>query len=196
MYSLGCEDSLDQTKDQKVRGKEGRLIKIKNVTPEVADATAKSGIKISVGRRNNEVAVRTATEVPATRGGSKLASTRNSGGDGPSSGDDFHEDRDNTRPMQKDSRTLLKLKFKNPYSDGPSGWAPSTDDEKFLIKGQRSKRKRPPSFGEKASANAEMQWPEDNSFDELMDANWILQKLGKDAIGKRVEVHEPSNNTW
>nr|GMD36590.1 histone-lysine N-methyltransferase 2C-like isoform X2 [Ipomoea batatas] len=41
-----------------------------------------------------------------------------------------------------------------------------------------------------------MQWPEDNSFDELMDANWILQKLGKDAIGKRVEVHEPSNNTW
>ncbi|XP_019159580.1 PREDICTED: uncharacterized protein LOC109156171 isoform X1 [Ipomoea nil] len=193
----GCEDSLDQTRDQKVRGKEGRLIKIKNATPEVAaDATAKSGIKIAVGRRSNEAAVRTATEVPAaTRGGSKLASTRHSG-DGPSSGDDFHEDRDNTHPAthSKGSRTLLKLKFKNPYSDGPSAWAPSTDDEKCLIKGQRSKRKRPPPFGEKTSANAETH--KDNSFDELMDANWILQKLGKDAVGKRVEVHEPSDNTW
>lgn len=209
MYSLGCEDSLDQMKDQKVRGKEGRLIKIKKATPEVADATAKSGTKIAVGsasvtvgRRSNEgsmAAVRAATEVPATRGGSKLASARHSE-DRPSSADDFHADRDITPPatnsMQKDSRTLLKLKFKNPYTDGSSAWAPSTDDEKCSIKGQRSKRKRPPPFGEKASANVETQWPEDNSFDELMDANWILQKLGKDAVGKRVEVHEPSDNTW
>ncbi|CBI24915.3 unnamed protein product, partial [Vitis vinifera] len=29
-----------------------------------------------------------------------------------------------------------------------------------------------------------------------MDANWILKKLGKDAIGKRVEVHQSSDNSW
>jgi hypothetical protein len=30
----------------------------------------------------------------------------------------------------------------------------------------------------------------------MMEANWILKKLGKDAIGKRVEVHQPSDNSW
>ncbi|KAF7831738.1 Histone-lysine N-methyltransferase 2B isoform A [Senna tora] len=29
-----------------------------------------------------------------------------------------------------------------------------------------------------------------------MDANWILMKLGKEAIGKRVEVHQTSDNSW
>jgi hypothetical protein len=31
---------------------------------------------------------------------------------------------------------------------------------------------------------------------EMMEANWILKKLGYDAIGKRVEVHQPSDNSW
>jgi hypothetical protein len=30
----------------------------------------------------------------------------------------------------------------------------------------------------------------------MMEANWILKKLGYDAIGKRVEVHQPSDNSW
>ncbi|KAG9133854.1 hypothetical protein Leryth_017935 [Lithospermum erythrorhizon] len=33
-------------------------------------------------------------------------------------------------------------------------------------------------------------------MDEIMDANWILQKLGKVAIGKRVEVHQATDNSW
>ncbi|KAH0636775.1 hypothetical protein KY285_036487 [Solanum tuberosum] len=32
-------------------------------------------------------------------------------------------------------------------------------------------------------------------MDEFLDSNWILQKLGKDAKRKRVEVHHSSNNT-
>jgi hypothetical protein len=32
--------------------------------------------------------------------------------------------------------------------------------------------------------------------DEVMDANWILRKLGKDAIGKRIEVHQASDGKW
>ncbi|GKB49213.1 hypothetical protein Tco_0899966 [Tanacetum coccineum] len=35
-----------------------------------------------------------------------------------------------------------------------------------------------------------------SSMGEIMDANWIIQKLGKHAIGKIVEVHQPSNNSW
>ncbi|KAH0639895.1 hypothetical protein KY290_037160 [Solanum tuberosum] len=35
-----------------------------------------------------------------------------------------------------------------------------------------------------------------NTMDEFLEANWILQKLGKDAKGKRVEVHQSSDNTW
>jgi hypothetical protein len=31
---------------------------------------------------------------------------------------------------------------------------------------------------------------------EMTEANRILKKLGKDAIGKRVEVHQPSDNSW
>lgn len=37
---------------------------------------------------------------------------------------------------------------------------------------------------------------EDNREGEIMDSNWILLKLDKGAIGKRVEVHQPSNNSW
>ncbi|KAL2514446.1 hypothetical protein Fot_28417 [Forsythia ovata] len=33
-------------------------------------------------------------------------------------------------------------------------------------------------------------------MNEIMDANWILQNLGKDSAGKRVEIHQPSNNSW
>jgi hypothetical protein len=31
---------------------------------------------------------------------------------------------------------------------------------------------------------------------DVVDAEWILKKLGRDAIGKRVEVHEGSVNSW
>ncbi|KAH0636765.1 hypothetical protein KY289_036680 [Solanum tuberosum] len=37
---------------------------------------------------------------------------------------------------------------------------------------------------------------DNNTMDEFLEASWILQKLGKDAKGKRVEVHHSSDNTW
>ncbi|CAI9269772.1 unnamed protein product [Lactuca saligna] len=91
----------------------------------------------------------------------------------------------------------LRLKFKNPYSD----------DQSF-VKGQRSKRKRPLTFMDKSSSfvqeednnnknkNKNKKKGDGNSYDEIMDAKWIIQKLGKHAIGKIVEVHHPSNNSW
>lgn len=93
-------------------------------------------------------------------------------------------------------KPLLKLKFKNPYFEQRSSWTPQ-GEEVNSVKGQRSKRKRPSA--EKVSVEDDESYPQlhqENPMGEAMDANWILQKLGKDAIGKRVEVHQSSDNTW
>ncbi|XP_031127867.1 uncharacterized protein LOC116029953 isoform X2 [Ipomoea triloba] len=199
----------DQMQGQKVRGKEGHVIKIKKPSPETADGTVKPGngssasplnAPIVAGKRSNEGSVaapRTVIQIPGSRG-NKVSSARHAGGEPGVTDDSRADDRNSTpptHPVQKDPKPLLKLKFKNPYPDGHNAWA-STEDEKGVIKGQRSKRKRPLPSGEKSSATADPRWYEDNSMDEMMDANWILQKLGKDAIGKRVEVHQQSDNTW
>lgn len=96
----------------------------------------------------------------------------------------------------KDSRPLLRLKFKTPL---PGSWAPQNEEERGSVKGQRSKRKRPSLLVEKPKHHEQEDVAEaqdENLMNEIMDANWILKKLGKDAIGKRVEVHQPSNNSW
>ncbi|GMH30639.1 hypothetical protein Nepgr_032482 [Nepenthes gracilis] len=95
-----------------------------------------------------------------------------------------------------ESRPALKLKFKNPFQ---GSWAPNGEDEKGSFKGQRSKRKRSSLFAEKLKFHEEeevRESEEDKLMDEIMDANWILRKLGKDAVGKRVEVHQPSDDSW
>ena len=99
-----------------------------------------------------------------------------------------------------DPKPLLKLKFKNPYFEQRSCWASQGEDEN-PVKGQRSKRKRPSttekvdagSGEEEKSATHHLKTP---LTDQEMEANWILQKLGKNAIGKRVEVHRSSDNSW
>nr|DAD29717.1 TPA_asm: hypothetical protein HUJ06_031185 [Nelumbo nucifera] len=99
--------------------------------------------------------------------------------------------------LTKDPKPLLKLKFKNPYLDNRSSWVPQGEEEKSFIKGQRSKRKRPSPSTEKALVREDgKEFRQENPINEVMDANWILKKLGKDAIGKRVEVHQPSDNSW
>lgn len=101
--------------------------------------------------------------------------------------------------LLKGPKPLLKLKFKNPYFESQSSWAAQNQEEKNSVKGQRSKRKRPsPSVGKVMFREDESDghMHRENSIDEDMDANWILKKLGKDAIGKRVEVHQPSDGTW
>ncbi|XP_072992393.1 uncharacterized protein [Typha latifolia] len=92
-------------------------------------------------------------------------------------------------------KPLLKLKFKNPYFEQPSSWAPSGVENS--VKGQRSKRKRPST--EKMGSSEDENFTkhhQENTIDEAMDANWILQKLGRDAIGKRVEVRLSSDSSW
>ncbi|RAL48874.1 hypothetical protein DM860_001194 [Cuscuta australis] len=199
--AAGGKDHLNQTQGQKIGGKEGPLIKIKKPRTEIIDrTTVKTGQKStdgsSVGKRSNEAsmaAARAATQLPASRS-NKVSSMRQAGGEP----DGLHVGDGNnalTHSMQKDPKRPLKLKFKNPYPDVQNQWA-STEEEKGVIKGQRSKRKRPSLFGENSSATADLRRYGDNSLDEMMDANWILQKLGKDAVGKRVEVHYQSDNTW
>ncbi|XP_023752591.1 uncharacterized protein LOC111900919 [Lactuca sativa] len=94
-------------------------------------------------------------------------------------------------PHTSELKPLLRLKFKNPYSENQTSWGASGEDDKSCVKGQRSKRKRPSSYGKEDEDEDDMMMD-----DDIMDANWIIQKLGKDAIGKKVEVHQPLNNTW
>ncbi|KAJ8490808.1 hypothetical protein OPV22_012529 [Ensete ventricosum] len=100
-----------------------------------------------------------------------------------------------TSNSSKDPKTLLKLKFKNPCFEQKSSWAPNGEEENS-VKGQRSKRKRPSN--EKMGGWQDERLSKlhlENLIDEAMDANWILQKLGMDAIGKRVEV-QSSDGSW
>lgn len=104
--------------------------------------------------------------------------------------------------LQKEGRPLLKLKLKKPNSgDQTSLITTQSEDEKLILaKGQRSKRKRPSILVDKGSlkedGEATTHSHQDSSRnDEMMDANWILKKLGRDSIGKRIEVHG-SQNSW
>ena len=84
-----------------------------------------------------------------------------------------------------DPKPSLKLKFKNPYFEHRSSWAPSEGEEKNPVKGQRSKRKRPLFQKENNQVDDNNAQPnQEDPIDEVVDANWILQKMGKDAIGK------------
>ncbi|KAF5952566.1 hypothetical protein HYC85_010510 [Camellia sinensis] len=202
----------DQLKGPKSRGKEGNLIKIRKVNSEFADIKPKFGggnmadehesvslvnPLVSLGKRSIEeskAVSETAADVPAIRS-DKVSLRKNMEG----RPDDSTHTPSGSQFLPRDSKPLLKLKFKNPYHENQSSWAPHVEDEKSSVKGQRSKRKRPLPFMEKTSTKEDGDaslWDEDNSMNEIMDANWILRKLGKDAIGKRVEVHQPSDNTW
>lgn len=108
---------------------------------------------------------------------------------------------DNLKP------SLLKLKFKRPHleqlntqasqPEELATWTSQQEEQLNVAKGQRSKRKRPSV--EKAD-NSDGKTPakrhQQSTDDEVMDANWILRKLGNDAIGKRIEVHQASDGQW
>lgn len=100
--------------------------------------------------------------------------------------------------LQKEARPLLKFKIRKPESgDQTSLVTTQSEDEKLSSgKGQRSKRKRPSSSVDKSSLEEDSEAQQESSrSDEMMDANWILKKLGKDSIGKRVEV-QGSLDSW
>ncbi|KAA8515670.1 hypothetical protein F0562_018719 [Nyssa sinensis] len=211
-------DYSDQLKGSKFRGRESNLIKIRKINSEVSAMKPKLGggnvadgcesvspvnPRVSLGKSSTEggtTAIGTITEVPAITV-DKVSLRSYAEGSPDVSGDQIY---DNARTplvshsLPKDSKPLLKLKFKHPYHENQSSHSHG-EDEKSSVKGQRTKRKRPSPFVDKTSAKEDedtSQWYDDNTMNEILDANWILQKLGKDAIGKKVEVHQPSDNSW
>ncbi|KAJ6948438.1 hypothetical protein NC651_002699 [Populus alba x Populus x berolinensis] len=98
--------------------------------------------------------------------------------------------------LPKDSKLSLKLKIKKPNLENQSSQILLHEEEKSNTRGQRSKRKRASTFMDKTMYNEDEDMSESHLDSEMMEANWILKKLGKDAIGKRVEVHQPSDNSW
>ncbi|KAL6643950.1 hypothetical protein ACP70R_018716 [Stipagrostis hirtigluma subsp. patula] len=107
---------------------------------------------------------------------------------------------DNLKP------SLLKLKFKRPHfeqsntqvsqPEGPVTWASQQEEQLNVAKGQRSKRKRPSMDKVDGSDEKSAKRHQQSADDKAMDANWILRKLGKDAIGKRIEIHLASDGKW
>ncbi|KAF7836055.1 RING/FYVE/PHD-type zinc finger family protein [Senna tora] len=155
--------------------------------------------RIFLGKRNTEGVNDQVGAVRAISRGERTFLGKQSEG----RSDTIEETDDNTNhtpshSLPKESKPLLRFKIKKPSIESQNS-SPPQEDEKTTIKGQRSKRKRPSPFMEKASNNEDedvAQSHQDGPMDEIMDANWILMKLGKDAIGKRVEVHQTSDNSW
>ncbi|XP_011025451.1 PREDICTED: uncharacterized protein LOC105126322 isoform X2 [Populus euphratica] len=98
--------------------------------------------------------------------------------------------------LPKESKLSLKLKIKKPNLENQSSLIHLHEEEKSNIRGQRSKRKRASSLMEKKMYNDDEGMLPSHLDSEMTEANWILKKLGKDAIGKQVEVHQPSDNSW
>ncbi|CAN6913011.1 unnamed protein product [Brassica oleracea] len=96
-------------------------------------------------------------------------------------------------------RPLLKLKIKKHNAESQEQReAPRIVYERSKSrKGHRSKRKRAssPPTAEKSGFNED----EDVSLsreESLLDASWILKKLGEDAKGKKVQIHDASDDSW
>ncbi|PRQ54707.1 putative histone-lysine N-methyltransferase chromatin regulator PHD family [Rosa chinensis] len=202
-------------KGSKVAGREGNIIKLgkarsgapdhnpkfvkgdrveedEGIPPEQAHVS--SGKSIEGGMTASEPAV----EIPTMRN-NKVYSRKHS--ESRSAVSAHRNDDSGQTPVSvsssKDHKPLLKFKLKKPNVESQS--SSQHEEEKSSVKGQRSKRKRPSPFMEKTSfSENDDRGPsvEDNLMDEIMDANWILKKLGKDAVGKRVEVQQLSDNSW
>uniref|UniRef100_A0A803P3Q7 Uncharacterized protein n=1 Tax=Cannabis sativa TaxID=3483 RepID=A0A803P3Q7_CANSA len=207
-------DSSSQSKGLKL-GREGNFIKLGKIrtgvpsyNPKVGRGSSADGSETatpeqthtSLGKRRIEettASVEPASEVPISKRervySGKLSEGR------PDTSTENNDDSSQTplsNSLPKDSKPLLRFKFKKPSVESQN--SANQEEEKSSLKGQRSKRKRPSPFMEKTTLNADgaTQAHQEDLMDEIMDANWILKKLGKDAIGKRVEVHQPSDNSW
>lgn len=201
-------DYSGQLKGLKVAGRERNFIKLGKNRSGIYDFDSRSqgdttGVgyetatldhtNVSLGRsgEGNRNAFGYIGESPVLRNGRECIESM------PESSDDNVQPRI-SQSLPKDSKPLLKLKFKKPNIENQDSSQPG--EEKSYIKGQRSKRKRPLPFIEKMSfSNADDVSQSNNESvmdDEIMDANWILKKLGKDATGKRVEVQQSSDNSW
>ncbi|XP_041998501.1 uncharacterized protein LOC121748305 [Salvia splendens] len=206
-----------EVKGIKLHVKEGPLIKLKNASNlglSNSNITSKhtgggfSDGHESVSPRNtySVLGKRSAEESASARSGSEAPASRRikysskgHGDDASVSGDYI----DDSSAPTKERKPYLKFKIPKNSNNGnqtvssnltignQDSLPPSGKDEITYTRGQRSKRRRPAPGDEDSS-----QWREDSTVKDFTDANWILQKLGKDAAGKRVEVHQPSSNSW
>ncbi|KAI3448879.1 hypothetical protein Pfo_005544 [Paulownia fortunei] len=211
-------DHTDQVKGSNVREKDGHLIKLKNANSELFsskltggefaegyESVSQKNTHSVLGKRGTEdsASARSGSEVPVSRR-NKYSLMKNAE-DGSVSGDliDDSSSIPSISQATKDRKPYLKFKIPKNSNNGnqnvPSNLSTGNQnplplpgkDEITYTRGQRSKRRRPALGDEDAS-----QWRGDNTMKDFTDANWILQKLGKDAAGKRVEIHQPSNNSW
>lgn len=198
----------------KVAGREGNVIKlgrvrsgapdhnpklVKSDRVEVVEGIPPEQVHVSSGKSTEEgtTASEPAGEIPTMKN-NKVYSRKHS--ESRSAVSAHKNDESGQTPVSqsssKEHKPSLKFKLKKPNVESQS--SSQHDEEKSSVKGQRSKRKRPSPFMEKTSFSENDRGPsvEDNLMDEIMDANWILKKLGKDAVGKRVEVQQLSDNSW
>lgn len=101
-----------------------------------------------------------------------------------------------SQALLKDHKPSLKFKIPNSSNSGNQNVQSNLNvgEQKKDItysRGQRTKRKRSTLVEGDTSKRHE-----DTTVEDFIDANWILQKLGIDAAGKRVEIHQSSDNTW
>ncbi|KFK34444.1 hypothetical protein AALP_AA5G145600 [Arabis alpina] len=167
----------------KSNGKHGKLQSEERVSPERHRSL--------LGKSNDEKRGSQGGEVGSSKGDSRTIG-RHSEGRGELHGD--------TQELQKDSRRLLKFKIKTHNPESQDSEAPSVVEEKSKSgKGHRSKRKRASPPAEKSAFNEDEDVSlsrEDSLLDEMLDASWILKKLGKKAKGKKVQIHDASDNSW
>ncbi|KAL4342130.1 hypothetical protein GQ457_08G023880 [Hibiscus cannabinus] len=202
----------------KIMGREGNLIKFGKIRSEIPESRSKAGAanssdeykivplehtRIASGKESidgNRLAAAPSGDVSTLRGGKVVSGKHLEDRDdmyGESSEDCGRTPILNSLP--KDPKPSLKFKLKKPVGNQNS--QAHYDEEKSSIKGQRSKRKRPSPFMEKSFFNEDedinaTQSHQDSLMDGMMDASWILKKLGKDAVGKKVEIHQASDNSW
>ncbi|KZV43036.1 hypothetical protein F511_21432 [Dorcoceras hygrometricum] len=187
----------DPLKVSFVEGKEGHLIDAKKDNTEFSEFT--DGYEsVSLKDKHSAFGKRGTEDIESSRSGSDILisgrntySSRKYAEDGPTISGDLNDDSIIPSVPQaslRDHKPYLKFKIPN---NSKHGNQTPVKEEITYTRGQRSKRRRPALEEGDAS-----QWQEDNTMKEFTDANWVLQKLGKDAAGKRVEIHQSSTNSW
>ncbi|KAK9128708.1 hypothetical protein Syun_017505 [Stephania yunnanensis] len=205
-------DSQGGLRGSRHRLREGSLTKLgkgaesSDINSQISRANAREAYdnpsgksRLLSGRSTKEPASEPAAETPSLK--KEEASLRRHSKDTPNAQNETCDADSNATPgldPKPSDPKPLKLKFKQSYTDNRSCWVALGEEEKTAFKGQRSKRKRPSPLSERTRMGEvdDDGEPQDTPLAEAMDANWILKKLGKDAIGKRVEVHQPSDSSW
>ncbi|KAL6565663.1 hypothetical protein OROHE_004718 [Orobanche hederae] len=212
------DDPTTEYSDQKG----SKLIKLKNASSELPNTSSKlTGGEFAdgyesisprnthsvLGKRSAEDSAyaRSGSEIPISKRNrySSVKDTEN----GSSSGnlvDESSSKPSASQALSRDRKPSLKFKIPKNSNNGNQSVPSSMNsgiqnslslpgkEEITYTRGQRSKRRRATVDDEDGGS----QWQEDNTMGDFSDANWILQKLGKDAAGKRVEIRQPSSNSW